>query len=82
MSDNYYGETGEGVIGGRKESECKELRMVGGGTGKWPIRTGIGRTQPAVDGRRACTVCVPLQSVCVPLQSVCVLFQSVLGPLR
>ena len=31
--------------------------------GKWPVRTGIGRTQPAVDGCRACTVCVPLQSV-------------------
>ena len=43
--------------------------------GKWPVRTGIGRTQPAVEGRHACTVCVPLQSVCVP-------FQSVLGPLR
>ena len=43
--------------------------------GKWPVRTGIGRTQPAVDRRRPCTVCVPLQSVCI-------LFQSVLGPLR
>ena len=28
--------------------------------GKRPVRTGIGRTQPAVDGRRDCTVCVPL----------------------
>ena len=38
--------------------------------GKWPVHTGIGRTQPAVDGRRPCTVCVPLQSVCIPFQSV------------
>ena len=38
--------------------------------GKWPVRTGIGRTQPAIDGRCTCTVCVPFQSVCVPLQSV------------
>ena len=22
-----------------------------------PVRTGIGRTQPAVDGRRTCTIC-------------------------
>ena len=38
--------------------------------GKWPIRTGIGRTQPALDGRCTCTVCVPFQSVCIPFQSV------------
>ena len=43
-------------------------------TGKRPVRTGIGQIQPAVHGRRACTVCVPLQSICVP-------FQSILGPL-
>ena len=33
--------------------------------GKWPIREGVGRTQPALDGRCTCTVCVPFQSVCV-----------------
>ena len=43
--------------------------------GKWPVRTGIGWTQPALDGRRTCTVCVSFQSVCV-------LFQSVLGSHR
>ena len=36
--------------------------------GKLLIRTGIGRTQPALDGRHTCTVCI--------------LFQSVLGPHR
>ena len=38
--------------------------------GKWPVRTGIGWTQPALDGCRTCTVCVPFQSVCVPFQFV------------
>ena len=42
--------------------------------GKWLVRTGIGRTQPALDRRRTCTVCALFQSVCV-------LFQSVLGTL-
>ena len=37
---------------------------------QWPVRTGIGRTQPAVDGRHTCTVCALFQSVCVPFQSV------------
>ena len=43
--------------------------------GKWPVRTGIGQAQPAIDGHHACTICIPLQSICVP-------FQSILGPLR
>ena len=47
--------------------------------GKWPVRTGIGWAQPALDG---CCTCIPFQFVCVPFQSVCVPFQSILGPHR
>ena len=46
------------------------MRAWVGAQGKWPVCTGIGRTQPALDGRCTCTVCVLFQSDCVPFQSV------------
>ena len=33
--------------------------------GKWPVRSGIGQTQPALDRRRTCTVSVRLRTVSV-----------------
>ena len=48
----------------------QELGIFATTQGKWPVHTGIGRTQSALDGRRICTICVPFQSVCVPFQSV------------